>query len=364
MKKIWLVWIFLLNLTPNISNGTFTLTGMNKVFAQLGVNEFICEDEYGDFFDSSLPCDELPCVSTCQTCGEQGICEDDHICPDVECETCGEFYPAGDFHVCTPIRCSLCDQDYYPVIGHYCSGGNEGSGGNESGNEGDNSSGNGQGYTPVVPPYTPPSIPVNPPTPTPIPTITPVQNINIMDISKFAGYYEKSNCLDLAKQILKNYGLDECGNRTECYLLESLTINGDEKTLEKYQNGNLTTQENYNLATECINYHLENGTPIIVGVTHSSTNIYNEGTTDHFVVITGGGYDFQKGQYYYSYMDPGTSVANIGCNSENNRFYYDSENFLYTDPSDYNGKPSTISQVRPNLNLGNWNNTVSYEPLN
>lgn len=166
MKKIWLILIFLLNLTPNISNGTFTLTGMNKMFAQLGVNEFICEDEFGESFDSSVPCDMIACVSTCQTCGEQGICEDDHVCPDVECETCGEFYPAGGFHECSSIRCSQCGIDYYPVKGHYCSGGNEGSGGNESGNEGDNSSGNGQGNTPVVPPYTPPSTPVNPPTPT------------------------------------------------------------------------------------------------------------------------------------------------------------------------------------------------------
>ena len=91
MKKIWLILIFLVNLTPNIVEGTFTLTSMNRIFAQLGINEFICEDEYG-VFDSSIPCDEIPCIAVCEDCGEQNICVDEHICQEEECDTWGDYY--------------------------------------------------------------------------------------------------------------------------------------------------------------------------------------------------------------------------------------------------------------------------------
>lgn len=129
----------MLNLAPNITDGNFTLTSMNRMFAQLGINEFVCEDEYGEVFDSSLPCDEIPCLGQCTTCGELNICEDEHVCEDEECVTCGEYYQKGDFHTCTPSICPICSGEYHPLKNdHICSNGG-------SGNE--NTPGNGEENT-------------------------------------------------------------------------------------------------------------------------------------------------------------------------------------------------------------------------
>lgn len=195
MKKIWLILIFLVNLTPNIVEGTFTLTSMNRIFAQLGINEFICEDEYG-VFDSSIPCDELPCIAVCEDCGEQNICVDEHICQEEECETCGDYYIVGGYHDCgSPICCSICYQNYYPMKGHSCQGDND-----EDDNEED--------------PPTPPN-PENPPV---TPDLTP---------------------LEQAKNILKNFITKVELNDTDIIKLGHLF-------------NNLSSQKGYNILLDFI----------------------------------------------------------------------------------------------------------------
>ena len=100
MKKIWLVLIFLLNLAPNIMDGKLTLTCMNNAMAQMMGDEYICEDEFGDEYPSSIPCDEEACVAACTICGEQFDCDDSHFCDWITCGTCHEQYIRSQGHTC------------------------------------------------------------------------------------------------------------------------------------------------------------------------------------------------------------------------------------------------------------------------
>lgn len=60
-----------------------------------------------------------------------------------------------------------------------------------------------------------------------------------------------------------------------------------------------------------IDNSLNNGNPIIVGVDDGSSNSYNEGLTDHFIIITG--YTINdSGIKEYSFFDPRTSNVNKG----------------------------------------------------
>lgn len=124
--------------------------------------------------------------------------------------------------------------------------------------------------------------------------------------------------------------------------------------------GNNPTQ-NYNNAISCLDRELSEGNPVIVGVDHSPGDTGNsDNTTDHFVVITGRGYDSSKGKYYYTYMETARSSANAtsACDTTNNRFYYDPSVPSLKDDSAY-GHPKgyTVTQVRPND--GNLSGTIS-----
>ena len=107
-------------------------------------------------------------------------------------------------------------------------------------------------------------------------------------------------------------------------------------------------------AYKCIVRHLEAKRPIIVGVHHTfyyGDKSYNEGTTDHWIIVTGKGYDGAKQQYYFTYMETGTNYVDVGCDNNENRLYYDREKIVLCDPKNYKGKTYVVSQVRPNDGL-------------
>ena len=107
-------------------------------------------------------------------------------------------------------------------------------------------------------------------------------NINLGDASKFVawGTNGMKNCLDHCKMILNNYGLTSYGSSaTAIQLLKE----SDGKLVYASDN----PEKTYWSAVDCIDRHLEAGRPIIVGVNYQLGNKYNEGTTDHFVVIYG-----------------------------------------------------------------------------
>ena len=120
-------------------------------------------------------------------------------------------------------------------------------------------------------------------------------NINLGDKSKFVSYGTNGvkNCLDLCKMILKKYGLTNFGSpHNSIGLLREVN-----NRLVYYSNNPI---EDYEYAIDCIDVHLENGRPIIVGVNHTINRGINEGATDHFVVIYGREYINNHYVYYYS----------------------------------------------------------------
>ena len=171
--------------------------------------------------------------------------------------------------------------------------------------------------------------------------------INLGDKSKFVSYGTNGvkNCLELCKMILKKYGLSNFGSSANIFRLMyekngKLDYYGDNPTA------------NYQLAIKCIDRHLENDRPIIVGVNHTIGRDINEGTTDHFVVIYGREY-IDKYHIAYFYYEVGKSNVMYGYNDEDNRFIYDISNpnkpQFYDDKSSRNdGVRFDVIQVRPN----------------
>lgn len=171
------------------------------------------------------------------------------------------------------------------------------------------------------------------------------QNINLGDADKFVawGTNGMKNCLDHCKLILKRYGLTQFGTSTNMY------------RLMQEQNGKLVyygdnPRQNYKDAIACIDRHLESGRPIIVGVNHTLGNTYNEGTTDHFVVIYGR--ETCKDGIHYMYYEVGKTNITAGYNDKENRFIYkDGCNPQFYDQYSEirNHTRYDVIQVRPNI---------------
>ena len=172
-------------------------------------------------------------------------------------------------------------------------------------------------------------------------------SIELMNSSKFVSEKTTKNCLTASKKILEKYGLTSYGSSSHVYQL----LIEENKTLQKYRTDHVTTFKN---AMACIDRHLAANRPIIVGTHHTFNYGVNEGTTDHFVVITGRGYDSEQQKYYYTYMETGREESAAGCNTKENRFYYDEKTQTLTDDLTYrtdkdgNHKSLTVTQVRPN----------------
>ena len=109
---------------------------------------------------------------------------------------------------------------------------------------------------------------------------------------------------------------------------------------------------------------MDAGRPIIVGTSYESGHTgNNDATTDHFIVITGRGYDANRGIYYYIYMETGSSVVDKACDAAKNRLYYDDENYTFCQENYRNMYPAMhVTHVRPND--GNTEGTISQLNLN
>lgn len=209
-----------------------------------------------------------------------------------------------------------------PYIPDYGYGNGWGSGGNVSGN--------GSG-------------PVDPPQEEKPEEEVSKEPVELMDKKKFVPHDNSHECIELAKMTLKKFGIAYCGDAGNVFRLV------EEKDGKLVKWGAFPYQ-NYENAIECIDKHLNANRPIIVGVHYIPNYGKNEGTTDHFVVVTGRGYDSEVGKYYYTFMDNATSSVENGC-SDTNRFYY-------TEGNDFSGKTAAhgenklilynVSQVRPN----------------
>ena len=143
-----------------------------------------------------------------------------------------------------------------------------------------------------------------------------------------------TTCLPTSQTILRNNGVNNPAPR-------NLAI---QMTTENAGRNGLNIAETANQGLMAINQSLQNGIPIIVGVNHTFGNNYNEGTTDHFIIIIGRGY--VQGRLYYRFFDVGTQRANMGT-SPMNRLFLQNNNTL-NGITQYNQRRYTVSQVRPN----------------
>ena len=152
-----------------------------------------------------------------------------------------------------------------------------------------------------------------------------------------------TNCIELCKMILKKYGLTNFGSSSNVFKLMH-EIDGE---LKHYGDD---VKNNYKKAIECIDRHLENKRPIIVGVNHTINKGINEGTTDHFVVIYGKGIDEITNKPFYTYYEVGKSDISASYDNEKNRLIYDEDNSLFYDLESNRGdkKRFDVVQVRPN----------------
>jgi hypothetical protein len=141
----------------------------------------------------------------------------------------------------------------------------------------------------------------------------------------------------IMRQILGNNATIE-SSRTQLYKENSTT-------------GALYKVGDANAVFNTLNSHLDNNRPITVGVDHTGGLKINEGATDHFVVITGRGYDASRGQYYYNYVETGRypAMAEDAVFSSKNRLYYDPSTGTFTNPDGYSGERGySITQIRSN----------------
>ena len=227
-------------------------------------------------------------------------------------------------------------------------GGGTGIGGGTSGGGNTSTGGSGGGTTGNGDETQPPSNPNNP----------PKENKELMDKNKYFPYIKGiCDCLCSAKKIMDGYNVPYGSSDKVIQLLRE--VNGK---MTYYGNPN----ENYKNAIDCIDRHLNAGRPIIVGVNHHVGLGYNgDLTTDHFVVITGRGYDSNKGQYYYTYIETGRSPGNTddACDTNQNRLYYNPNTHNLQDPKAgaKNNVIYDVSQIRPND--GNYNGTVNSNKL-
>ena len=122
--------------------------------------------------------------------------------------------------------------------------------------------------------------------------------------------------------------------------------------LYKEVDGKLTLEGNPNEIFNVLNAHLAVGHPIVVGVNHTINSGINNNdkTTDHWVVVYGRGYDEEKGEYYYNYIETGRTLPNRASVMDDSlRLYYDSEKGTFSGMSWSGKRQYELTQIRPNI---------------
>ncbi|MCW3104748.1 MAG: LysM peptidoglycan-binding protein [Bacteroidetes bacterium] len=143
----------------------------------------------------------------------------------------------------------------------------------------------------------------------------------------------RTACKATCDLILKNSGVKAPGAGARIY---TAAENEDHTAI------NLTKDAKAGVAK--IDEYLMAGKPMMVGVDHKLDYGYNEGTTDHFIIIVAKGKDATG--VYYRFFDVGTSHKDKGT-SKDNKLYLDGSGGLIG-TTKYNGSKYTVSQVRPN----------------
>ena len=152
-----------------------------------------------------------------------------------------------------------------------------------------------------------------------------------------------SACWLTSHDILKNFGLPE----TSGYQIGAIYLAKEDAAHTKLE----YLSENLQEGITYIDSQLEKGNPILIGVHHTlnyrgknGKGGINEGTTDHFIVIVGRGYE--NGKKFYNFYEVGTSDRSSGENDNNKLYVY--ENRIEGSPHYNSKKKYIVSQVRKN----------------
>lgn len=156
----------------------------------------------------------------------------------------------------------------------------------------------------------------------------------LCDPEKFVGYGTSQDCYTGCEQILRNYGLTNYGSSTAVFQLLDKDSNKSGLML-------------YEKAIDCIDRHLNYNRPIIVGIDYEVGSGNHDGITDHFVVITGRGYDSSTNLYYYTYMETGVT-GNEGYDTYTNRLISNPSTKDFYDSNPKIGPRYDVTHVRPN----------------
>lgn len=102
---------------------------------------------------------------------------------------------------------------------------------------------------------------------------------------------------------------------------------------------------------DLINNHIDKDHPIEIGVNHSLDSGINNAdkTTDHFLVITGRGYDSERDQLYFIYIETGRYATSASQAVGDNRLYYDEGKGTITGIRWDKDKIYELVQIRPNM---------------
>jgi hypothetical protein len=133
--------------------------------------------------------------------------------------------------------------------------------------------------------------------------ILDVKHVNQMDLYTDDDKAQKA-CKEAAVKQLKDFNKIN-NNPSE--------LNGPDQAIQigyrEDKKGRLITDPTQaRVAREYIDKKLENGQPVLVGVSHDRLGINKDKLTDHFVTIIGRGYD-KDGRLYYQYRDPGAEKS-------------------------------------------------------
>lgn len=164
------------------------------------------------------------------------------------------------------------------------------------------------------------------------------KHMNLKDsvkwISQFSQPRPNVACARTCVLILKNSKLSpSAGSSTGLFQV----------AIENSKHTAVNATDSFQSGLNYLDKELASGHPVMIGVDHKLGYGFNEGMTDHFIVVVGRG--CENGKIYYNFYDVGTRHQDKGA-SEDNKLYV-TDGFLRGRTA-YNGSTYTMTQVRRN----------------
>ena len=164
------------------------------------------------------------------------------------------------------------------------------------------------------------------------------------DVSKYPGYDRVPNCKTVADSIahlILGAGADV-----------GSSSNYIDFCLENDAHDTIELVADPKDIIDIIKKHLNAGHPIVVGVNHTLGKGINNLTVDHFIVINGMGYDEERQQLYFNYIETGRSKQWAEQTLDDSwRLYYNDTTGMISGKNyrDYPKNIYDLTQLRPNI---------------